>query len=104
MHHTPRPSEPLQRCKIKRVTHAPSAPCPLRGGRTTWTIPTPCHTRTRAENLGAVSGRSVWNASQIQIRLRDGLTPCAWTRLSTAANRAGTDVERPLQQHLVEAR
>jgi hypothetical protein len=99
MHHTPRPSEPLRRCKIKRVTHAPSAPCPLRGETTSWTIPTPCHTRTRAENLGPVSGRSVWNASQIEIRLRDELFPCAWTRLSIAANRAGTDVEA----HLVEA-
>jgi hypothetical protein len=25
------PARPTQRCKIKRVAHAPSAPCPLRG-------------------------------------------------------------------------
>ncbi len=103
MHHTPCPPEPIRRCKIKRVTHAPSAPCPLRGETTSWTNVTPCHTRVYAENRCPVSGRSVWNASQIQIRLRDELSPCAWTRLSTAANRAGTDVEGLLQQHLAEA-
>jgi len=66
-------------------------------------MPALCHTRTHAEDHGVVSRRSDWDADHLQIRLRNELSVGAWGRLSTAASRAGTDVEGLLQRFL-EAR
>jgi hypothetical protein len=66
-------------------------------------MPALCHTRTPAEDQGGVSRRSDWDSNHLQIRLRNELSPRAWARLSTAASRAGMDVEGFLQRFL-EAR
>jgi hypothetical protein len=66
-------------------------------------MPALCHTRTHAEDHGGVSRRSDWDSDHLQIRLRNELSPRAWARLSTAASRAGMDVEGLLQS-LLEAR
>jgi hypothetical protein len=66
-------------------------------------MPALCHTRTHAEDHGVVSPRSDWDADHLQIRLRNELSVGAWGRLSTAASRAGMDVEGFLQ-HFLEAR
>jgi hypothetical protein len=66
-------------------------------------MPALCHTRTHAEDHGAVSRRSEWDADHLQIRLQNELSPRAWKRLSTAASRAGMDVEGFLERFL-EAR
>jgi hypothetical protein len=63
-------------------------------------MPALCHTRTRADDGGVVSPRSDWSAGHLEIRLRNELSPRAWKRLSSAANRAGTDVEGLLQTFL----
>ena len=65
-------------------------------------MPALCHTRTHAEDHGGVSRRSDWDSDHLQIRLRNELSPRAWARLSTAASRAGMDVEGLLQR-LLEA-
>jgi hypothetical protein len=66
-------------------------------------MPALCHTRTRVEDDGVVSRRSDWASDHLQIRLRNELSAGAWGRLSTAASRAGMDVEGFLQRFL-EAR
>jgi hypothetical protein len=66
-------------------------------------MPALCHTRTHAEDHGVVSQRSDWDADHLQLRLQTELSVGAWGRLSTAATRAGMDVEGFLQRFL-EAR
>jgi hypothetical protein len=66
-------------------------------------MPALCHTRKRAEDHDVVSRRSDWDADHLQNRLRNELSVGAWGRLSTAASRAGMDVEGFLQRFL-EAR
>jgi len=66
-------------------------------------MPALWHTRTLAEDHGIVSQRSDCDADHLQIRLRNELSVGAWGRLSTAASRAGMDVEGLLQRFL-EAR
>jgi hypothetical protein len=66
-------------------------------------MPALCHTRKRADDRAVVSPRSDWSAGHLRIRLRNELSPRAWKRLSSAATRAGMDVEGLLQSFL-EAR
>lgn len=63
-------------------------------------MPALCHTRKRADDRGVVSPRFDWSAGRPRIRLRNQLSPRAWKRLSSAANRAGMDVERLPQSFL----
>jgi hypothetical protein len=63
-------------------------------------MPALCHTRTPAEDHGVVSQRSDWDADHLQIRLRNELSVVARGRLSTAASRAGMDIEGLLQVFL----
>lgn len=66
-------------------------------------MPALCHTRKQPAGRAVVSPRSDWSAGHLRIRLRNELSPRAWKRLSSAANRAGMNVEGLLQSFL-EAR
>jgi hypothetical protein len=89
----PHPSQQTPLCKIKRVPHAPSAPCPLRGGSTRSTLPAPCHDRTPAKGRGVVSRRFARNVVHLEIRLQNELSPRAWKCVWAAADGAGLNVE-----------
>ena len=102
MPRTSKPSSPPRLCKIKRVAHAPSPPCPLRGGSTRWRAYDLCHRTPRDPDGASVSRRFSWEAERLVIRLRNELSPAAWKRLSRAAERSGTDVVSLLSQHLEE--
>jgi len=91
----PNPARPTQRCKIKRVTHAPSAPCPLRGWSASWAMPALCHARAQVRSCRVVSRRADQSLEQLQMRLRNELRPAVWKhavaadRLERVANDRG---------------